>query len=421
MRMRSYGLHNLDRMPYLDRLNQDQIHALGVVGQVLPFRVNQYVLDELIDWTRVPDDPLFRLTFLDRQMLTAEDFTRVENAWRTGDRTILRATVDDLRAALNPHPGGQQTANAVRLADELVSGLQHKYRETCLVFPPQGQTCFSYCTFCFRWPQFIGDNQLRIATRGHRSHLDYIAAHPEISDVLVTGGDPLIMKTSVLEQHLVPLTTINHVRTIRVGTKALSFWPHRFLDDDGDALMRLMERLTSAGKTVAIMAHLNHPRELQTDAVRTALTRLRNTGVGLWAQAPLLRHVNDTPTVWRDMWTLQVSLGITPYYMFMERDTGAHEYFAIPIAQAVDIFREAYSSVSGLARTVRGPVMSAWPGKVLVNGIADLSGERAFVMSFIQARDPDRIAKPFFAKWDPTATWFTDLQPASGADHFFLE
>lgn len=256
MRMRSYGLHNLDRMPHLDRLDPDQIQALRVVGQVLPFRVNQYVLDELIDWTRVPDDPLFRLTFLDRAMLPAEDFENIEHALRTGDRDTLTTRVNHVRSALNPHPAGQRTANAVRLDHEPVPGLQHKYRETCLVFPAEGQTCFTYCTFCFRWPQFIGDRQLRIATRKHRAHLDYIAAHPEITDVLITGGDPLIMSTNVLQRHIAPLMAVDHVRTIRIGTKALSFWPHRFLNEDGDALTRLVERVTAAGKTEIGRAHV---------------------------------------------------------------------------------------------------------------------------------------------------------------------
>ena len=79
---------------------------------------------------------------------------------------------------------------------------------------------------------------------------------------------------------------------------------------------------------------------------------------------------------------------------------------------AYQVFRDAYRSVSGLARTVRGPSMSATPGKVCVDGITELAGQQVFVLHMIQARDPSLVGKPFFAKFDPDATWISDLEPA---------
>ena len=104
-----------------------------------------------------------------------------------------------------------------------------------------------------------------------------------------------------------------------------------------------------------------------------------------------------------------------PYYMFVERDTGPQDYFAVTLARACEIFQDAYRTVSGLCRTVRGPSMSATPGKVCVDGVVKVAGEKVFAPHFIQARDPELVGKPFFARFDPRAVWLSDLVPAFAA------
>jgi hypothetical protein len=121
------------------------------------------------------------------------------------------------------------------------------------------------------------------------------------------------------------------------------------------------------------------------------------------------------------MWRLGVRLGAVPYYMFVERDTGPSEYFRLPLARAFEIFQAAYRQVSGLGRAVRGPCMSALPGKVLIDGIVTINGEKCFALHFLQARDPSNVRQPFFAKFDPHAHWLDDLRPAFGAERFFFE
>ena len=113
-------------------------------------------------------------------------------------------------------------------------------------------------------------------------------------------------------------------------------------------------------------------------------------------------------------------MGMIPYYMFVERDTGPQDYFAVPLARGYEVFREAYQGVSGLARTVRGPSMSATPGKVCVDGVTEVAGVKVFVLHMIQARDPDLVGTPFFARFDPAACWLTDLEPVF-ADRFPFE
>jgi KamA family protein len=387
--------------------------------------VNAYVIEELIDWSKVPEDPIFQLTFPQRDMLTPEMYDRMASAWRNGlDRKAIQALAKEMRAELNPHPAGQMQMN-IPLDEngEAINGIQHKYRETVLFFPSQGQTCHSYCTFCFRWAQFVGDKELRIATN-EAAHLHaYLEAHCEVTDLLVTGGDPMVMKTRHLVSYLEPLLEprFDHVQTIRIGTKALTFWPHRFVtDEDADELIDLLARLAGAGKHVAIMAHYNHWQELSTEIAHEAIRRLRDTGAEIRAQGPLLAHINDNPDDWARLWKTQVRLGIIPYYMFVERDTGARHYFEVPLAKAWNIYRDAMQQVSGLSRTARGPSMSAGPGKIEIQGVTEINGEKVFVLRFIQARNPDWVQRPFFAKYDEQATWLDHLEPAFGEEAFFF-
>lgn len=253
--------------------------------------------------------------------------------------------------------------------------------------------------------------------------LAYLRVHPEVTDVLVTGGDPMIMKTKALRRYLEPLLApeFQHVRNIRIGTKSIAYWPQRYVSDaDADDLLALFEEIVRAGRHLALMAHWSHPRELGTDLARRAIARVRETGAEIRMQAPLVRHVNDEAAAWASLWRRGVSLGMIPYYMFVERNTGPKNYFEVPLARAHGIFADAYRQVSGLARTVRGPSMSAFPGKVRVAGVAEVGGQRVFVLELLQARDPQRVGRPFFARFDPRAAWYTDLEPAFGSDAPFF-
>jgi KamA family protein len=397
---------------------------MRVVANVLPFRVNQYVLDQLIDWDNIPADPIFQLTFPQVGMLEPQDFNRIADLLKQGaDHKLVKGAADDIRRKLNPHPAGQQSLNVPALDGEPVSGIQHKYRETVLFFPTQGQTCHAYCTFCFRWAQFVGIQDLKFASTDADQLHAYLSAHPQVSDILLTGGDPLVMKAHHLANYLLPLLQDKyaHIQTIRIGSKALSYWPYRFTSDpDAEALLQLFEHLVQSGKHIALMAHYNHWRELDTPSAREAIQRIRDTGVVIRGQGPLIAHINDDADVWARLWRDEVKLGIVPYYMFVERDTGARCYFEVPLAQAWQIYRQAMSQVSGLARTARGPSMSAAPGKVEIQGVTHIEGKQVFVLRFIQGRNPDWIQRPFFARFDPHATWLNHLRPAFGEERFFF-
>jgi len=425
MQYRPYSLSNLRSLPQIARLSEEQIRDIEIVGSVLPFRVNDYVAGELIDWSSVPDDPVFVATFPRREMLPSEDYSKLRALYESGaDGEVVRQTVDDIRLRLNPHPAGQLEYNAPVFRGERLSGIQHKYRETVLIFPEQGQTCHAFCTFCFRWPQFTGADELKMASRGVEPFTEYISAHPEITDVLITGGDPLVMKAELLSAYVEPLLSGDapNVQTIRIGTKALSYWPYRFTtDEDADNLLGLFTRVRRSGRHLAFMAQFNHPVELETEVVKQAIERIRETGAVIRTQSPLLRHINDSPEVWADMWRKQVALNCIPYYMFVARDTGAQNYFSVPLVEAWRIFKQAYQSVSGLCRTVRGPSMSCLPGKVQITGVGELCGEDVLMLQMIQGRNPDWVERPFFAVYDEHATWYSDLRPAFGEERFFFQ
>ena len=422
--IKSYTLINFRTIPQIQQMSEETQFQMEVVGNVLPFKTNNYVVEQLIDWDNVPNDPMYVLTFPQKGMLIPEHYDKMASTLRSGaDKKEIARVANDIRLQLNPHPAGQMELNVPQLKDGTkLYGMQHKYDETCLFFPSQSQTCHAYCTFCFRWPQFVGMDEMKFAMREGEQLVQYLKEHPEISDVLFTGGDPMIMKASMFSVYTDALldAKLPNLKTIRIGTKAVSYWPYKFLtDSDADETLKNFEKIVKSGTHLAIMAHFNHLAELSTDPIKEAIKRIRNTGAQIRTQSPLLAHINDDANMWAEMWQKQVSLGCIPYYMFVVRDTGAQHYFGVPLVKAEKIFRTAFRKVSGLARTVRGPSMSATPGKVHVLGVSEINGQKVMALQLLQGRESEWVGVPFFAKYDENAIWLDDLKPAFGERFFF--
>jgi len=422
--IKSYTLGNFRTIPQIQQISEETQFEMEVVGNVLPFKTNNYVVEQLIDWDNIPNDPMYVLTFPQKGMLIPEHYDKMASTLRSGaDKKEIARVANDIRLQLNPHPAGQMELNVPQLKDGTkLYGMQHKYDETCLFFPSQSQTCHAYCTFCFRWPQFVGMDEMKFAMREGEQLVQYLKEHPEISDVLFTGGDPMIMKASMFSVYTDALldAKLPNLKTIRIGTKAISYWPYKFLtDSDADETLKNFEKIVKSGTHLAIMAHFNHLAELSTDPIKEAIKRIRNTGAQIRTQSPLLAHINDDANMWAEMWQKQVSLGCIPYYMFVVRDTGAQHYFGVPLVKAEKIFRTAFRKVSGLARTVRGPSMSATPGKVHVLGVSEINGQKVMALQLLQGRESEWVGVPFFAKYDENAIWLDDLEPAFGEKFFF--
>ncbi|MFM7852521.1 MAG: lysine 2,3-aminomutase, partial [Flammeovirgaceae bacterium] len=207
LKYRSFGVNNFRESGQFQKyLNEDQKRAIEVVGKVLPFKINSYVIEELINWQDVPNDPIFRLTVPHKDMLNADAFEKLDYLLAKDPLGKDTASlIEKLRLNLNPHPANQLTDNIPYYEGEKLQGIQHKYRETLLFFPSHGQTCHSYCSFCFRWPQFVGIDDLKFASSETQMLVNYLKANSCITDVLITGGDPLIMSARRLREYIIPL------------------------------------------------------------------------------------------------------------------------------------------------------------------------------------------------------------------------
>ncbi|UBB90391.1 lysine 2,3-aminomutase [Candidatus Kaistella beijingensis] len=425
IKYRSYALHNFRKIPQLEHIPEQLKKDIEVVGNVLPFKANNYVVEELIDWNNIPNDPIFTLTFPRKEMLIPEHYERMKKVLESGaSKMEIKEEANKIRAELNPHPAGQLEHNVPMIEGQKLTGMQHKYDETVLFFPSQGQTCHAYCTFCFRWPQFVGMDEWKFAMKETELLIKYLQEHNEVTDLLFTGGDPMIMKNKIFSTYIDAIleADIPNLQTIRIGTKALAYWPYKFLtDDDANFTLHTFRQIVKKGINLTIMAHFNHPAEMKTDAVKEAIKKIRETGAQIRTQSPLMKHINDSAETWAEMWREQVNQNCIPYYMFLARDTGAQHFFKIPLVEAWEIFRNAYQNVSGICRTVRGPSMSADAGKVQVLGVTELADEKIISLRFLQGRDSDWVGKPFFAKYDEEACWLDELQPAFGEEQFFFE
>ena len=383
-RYRAISLQAVDKIAENHPTIIPHLDDIRLSGLIFPFKTSPYFVDELIDWSvgseKIKEDPFYRLVFPTLDMLSTAHRDKLVEGKATNDPVHLMKVVAEIRSDLNPHPAGQKTLNAPKLQKEedsdeegqpssALTGVQHKYSETVLVFPAAAQTCHAYCTYCFRWAQFIGDDELRFAQKEANSLFDYLGEHPEVSDILMTGGDPMIMQTRSLKQYLEPLCDpdfLPHVTNVRIGTRSLTFWPQRFTTDkDADELIELLRRVREeGGRHLAIMAHLGHKRELSTTKVKAAIERIQKEAFcTIRSQSPVMRGINDDATVWAEKWKLETKMGIIPYYMFIARDTGAQQFFDVPLEKAQRIYSDALRNCSGLIRTVRGPSMSCTPGK----------------------------------------------------------
>jgi L-lysine 2,3-aminomutase len=273
-RFRAYSAKHLDDLTARAGLDDAARLAVRAVATVLPFRTNAYVVDELIDWDEAPDDPIYRLVFPQADMLPDADVQTISRLLaQDAPGGQIRAAAHEVRMRLNPHPAGQLALNIPDIGQEPLPGVQHKYPETVLIFPKQGQTCHAYCTYCFRWAQFVDEPDLKMATDDIGTLVEYLRQHPEVTSVLITGGDPMIMGAPVLRRYIEPLLdpALAHIESIRIGSKSLAYWPQRFVTDpDADDTLRLFEEVQQAGRTLAFMAHFSHPRELQPALVTEA-------------------------------------------------------------------------------------------------------------------------------------------------------
>lgn len=341
----------------------DDLETLNKVAEKYIFRSSDYYLG-LIDWDD-PADPI---------------------------RQLIIPRADELE------PWGELDA-CNEAAVTVGHGVQHKYTDTALLLC--NEVCGGYCRYCFRKRLFMADNDE--VNKSVYEGIDYIAAHPEITNVLLTGGDPLLMSTRRLSDIITRLRTLPHVQIIRIGSKMPAFNPWRILDDD--ELLAMLAMNSTAEKRIYVMAHFDHPRELTEPAVK-ALDRLLQAGVVLTNQCPLIRGINDDPAVLGELYRRLSWIGCPPYYLFQGRPTAGNAPYRVPITTGWSIFQEAIHRGSGLARRARY-VMSHETGKIEILAV----DEQHIYLRYHRAKDPTLRGRFMIYRRDDNAWWLDDLEP----------
>lgn len=279
----------------------------------------------------------------------------------------------------------------------VVPGLQHKYRQTGLLLVTD--RCASYCRYCFR-KRIVGNDSEEVAPDYWRVG-EYIQAHPEMNNVLLSGGDPFVLKTEKLNRILDHLLPIQHLTSIRFGTKTVAFYPARFRDE---ALIEMFQRIIAAGKMPVIVSHFDHVGEISEESERNIL-RLRQAGVQFLNQTVLLAKVNDDPDTLAATFQKCHSMGVRPYYLFQARPVKAASHFQIPLKRGAEIVRGLNRRLSGIQKTFKY-IMSHYTGKI---EILDVTEDNRVYMRYHQNRNPEMVGRLFSRGYVDGACWLDDL------------
>ena len=338
---------------------------LGKVVERYAFRANDYYLG-LIDW-QDPKDPI-------RQLIIPRE--------------------EELADWGSPDASRESLVTVAR-------GVQHKYPDTVLLLC--NEVCGAFCRYCFRKRLFMtGNDEVNLDVS---EGLRYIADHPEITDVLLTGGDPLLMGTRRLVEIFEALSAISHVRIIRIGSKMPAFDPWRILRDEG--LQAALREYSAPTRRIYLMAHFDHPREL-TDAAIAGIDCFIRNGAICVNQCPLIAGVNDDPAVLAELYQRLAWAGCPPYYLFQCRPTSGNKPYTVPIVRAWHIFDQAIRKGSGLARRARF-VMSHESGKIEVLAVDD----SRIYMRYHRAKVAANRGKLLIYERNDDACWLDQLEPAS--------
>jgi KamA family protein len=366
--------HAVQRVRYIRDIQKvpeippEERAALARVAQRFAFRANDYYLS-LINWSD-PEDPIRRLVVPCEEELAS---------WGHLDASNERSVT-------------------------VARGAQHKYPHTVLLLC--NEVCGAYCRYCFRKRLFMNGNEE--ATNNIAAGLAYIAEHPDVTNVLLTGGDPLLMSTRRLVEVLNRLRSIPHVKIIRIGSKMPAFDPWRILNDE--PLLRALHTYSTPQQRIYLMAHFDHPRELADPAVR-AIDACVRAGVICANQCPMVKGINDDPAVLADLYQRLSWIGCPPYYLFQGRPTLGNEPYEVPMVRGYHIFQEALRRGSGLARRARF-VMSHATGKIEIMAV----DESRIYARYHRAKDPENRGRFMIFERNDDAQWLDELEPVPGTD-----
>ena len=401
--------------------------------EVYRFKATRHILNS-INWDNYERDSMFQLVFPQPGMMRK----RVVDAYKAAasPEERQRVAADYIRQT-NPHDG-KQLLNKPWLETEdggieLLEGSQHKYPQCQLVFDCTTQNCFAFCTYCFRHAQVRGDHDMFIQEDIGQVH-QYLRAHKEVTDLLITGGDAGYLPYERLKQYAMPIIEdpeLFHIRALRLGSRMLTYEPELILSRKYDPVLDLFRTMEDNGVQPCWMAHLSTPRELLNPSTIAAIRRLQRHGVVVRSQSPIMNHVSlftdaqgrvdveRSAQNWIDLAHILATLSVRFHSMYCARATGEHHYFTASLADIDKVFSRIYRSLASLHRPSRYITMTTSAGKLSILGVAEVGGQKAFALKFNESRNMAWMDKVFLAKYDEQECRINLLKPLDTAEFFF--
>lgn len=402
--------------------------------EVYRFMATKHVLNS-INWANFKEDSVFQLVFPQPGMIRKDIVDAYLNA---GSEEKKQQIIKDYITETNPHDGKQKLNKPIFKNDsgkyEVVEGSQHKYPQCHLIFDVQTQYCFAFCTYCFRHAQVRGDEDMFVQKDIHQIH-KYLKQHKEVTDVLITGGDAGYLTADRFEKYINPIiedAELNHIKTIRLGTRVLTYNPDLILSKSYEKMLNLFKKLNDNGVQLVFMSHFSTPREILNPTTIAAIRRLRAFGAVVKSQSPIMNHislftkpdgkvdVDKSAQNWIDLGNLLAMLSIGFHSIYCARPTGEHHYFTAPLADINKIFSKVYRSLASINRPSRYITMTSSAGKISLIGTVELNGEKLFVLKFNEGRNMEWIDKVYLAKYDEKENTIEKLKPY-GAEKYFFE
>ena len=279
------------------------------------------------------------------------------------------------------------------------NGILHKYPYSALVVATE--YCSMYCRHCFR-KRMVGLPNDQTVTQFKRA-AEYIAEHKEISNVVISGGDPFLLPTPVIKEILESLKGIEHIDFVRIGSRAPVVYPIRFFDDELIEYLREFNR----EKTLFVPTHFNHANEI-TDLSEEAVLRIREAGVTVNNQAVFLKGVNDSVEDLVDLMRGLTRIGVNPYYLYQCMPVSrVRHHFQVPLKRGMDIVAKAKSQLDGYAKRFKF-IMGHDIGKIEICG---MDNDKLY-MKQIHARPehPEEASRIIVRELNDTGGWLEDFK-----------
>lgn len=401
--------------------------------EVYRFLATKHALNA-IDWKNYKNNSIYHLIIPQPGMIKKEEVEKYLRA-KTDDERLR--VVKEYQRKTNPHDGKQKLNKPWYIDDNdrlvILEGCQHKYPPINLILDKTTQSCFAFCTYCFRHAQVRGDEDMFIQESVEQV-IEYLKKHKEITDILITGGDAAFLTLERLREYLLPIIEdkeLSHIRNVRFGSRVLTYHPEFILSDKFNAHLELMKHAIDNGIQVVWVSHFSTPREILNPLTISAIRRLKLFGLTLKNQSPIMKHVSlylgengkvdidKSAQNWIDLGNILAMLGVGFHSMYCARPTGEYHYFTAPLADIVEIFNKVFRELASINRPSRFITMTFSSGKISLLGTTYINNEKVFVLRFNEARNMKWIDRIYFAKFSETETSIENLEPYDSEEFFY--